>query len=172
MSKKPKVQKPAGLVPAKELLQRLGIAERTLHSWIAQGMPVKVHGRGGRPSFYDALDVMAWRMERQEDDTEGQAGLFPGIGDSVALEEFRRERVRQARRENDVAEGRLVARDEVLGIVVDAFTVLRCELETLERLCGREVGDQVRGMIDRAQESWRRRMEERKPAAAKEGGAA
>lgn len=167
MAKNPKVQKPAGLVTAKELLARLGIAERTLHSWIAAGMPVSVHGRGGRPSFYDPLDVAAWRLERHKDvDSEGQADLFPDVGNSPALEEFRKQRARQARMAADQMEGRLVDREQVLAIVVDVFTVLRTEFETLERLHGREVGDHVRGVIDRAQESVQKRMADRDAAAA------
>lgn len=175
MAKKPKVQKPPGLVTAKVLLGRLGIAERTLHSWIAAGMPVSVHGRGGRPSFYDPLDVMAWRMERQKDvDPEGQGDLFPDAGSSPALEEFRKQRARQARMAADQMEGHLVEREEVLAIVVDVFTVLRTEFETTERLHGREIGDHLRGVIDRAQESVLKRMADREAAAAappaKEGG--
>ncbi len=162
------------MVTAKELLKRLGVAERTLHSWIAAGMPVAVHGRGGRPSFYDPLDVMAWRMERQKDvDQEGQADLFPDAGTSPALEEFRRQRARQARMMADQLEGRLVEREEVLAVVVDVFTTLRTEFETVERLYGREVGDQVRGVIDRAQGAVERRMADREAAAAaqaREGG--
>ncbi len=167
MSKKPKVQRPAGLVAAKELLKRLGIAERTLHSWIATGMPVAVHGRGGRPSFYDPLDVMAWRMERQKDvDPDGQGDLFPDAGTSPALEEFRKQRARQAKMAADQMEGRLVEREAILAMVVDVFTILRTEFETLERLHGREVGDHVRGVIDRAQQAMEKRMAAREAAAA------
>lgn len=44
----------------RDLAKKLGVSEKTLSSWQAEGMPVLEHGRRGQPNSYDLAAVVRW----------------------------------------------------------------------------------------------------------------
>ncbi len=56
-----------------ELAQALGIHPRTLDKFIEEGMPVRVRGRGGRPSEYEEAEARAWLAVRNDVTPEDDA---------------------------------------------------------------------------------------------------
>jgi len=146
------------LVPARRILEMLAISERTLQRMVGEGLPVAQAGRGGRASHYDPVAVQAWWKARQEEEDEGN--LEDPAVTSPWLEKWREERHRDAKRRNDIAEGRLLQIETARGELQVIFGRLRIELEAVGRVHGPTVADAIRDAIERAEKS----AEEKFPA--------
>jgi hypothetical protein len=100
----------------------LGIADRTLRRLEA---PRQADGT------YSAKEIHAWDAERRQKGTE-QDPLMNG-SDSPALEEYRRQKVRELTRKNDREEGKLVSVVDMIELVTIVGTSMRNEFEAVER---------------------------------------
>ena len=150
------------LATAHVLGKRLGVSRRSIQAWARDGMPVFEQSLGNRPAWYDVFDVTAWLKEREEAkqalEPADDGLLFEG-GGSPHLEAYRKEQARKVRRENDVAEGKLLIAADVALDLREIGRVFREEAEAVERAYGDEIGDAIRAMIERAQEQWETKVE-------------
>lgn len=92
-----------------------GITSRSVRDWHeTQGCPAKLEGTGsrGRPSLrFDLYEVIAWRL--QNETQRGRKELLEA------------EKLRKARRENDAAEGKLIDRSQMDGVLEGRALSLR-----------------------------------------------
>lgn len=151
-ARKPKRRRrpvPEGLASAAELQDLYGKSERTWQRYVAQGLPVARPGKGGRPSLYSRPAVERWLQEHAAE-PEDDALLDDGQT-SEALEKWRNERYREAKRKNDVAEGRLLPIEKAREELQVIFGSLRAELEAVGRAHGPGVTDAIREAVERAE---------------------
>ena len=120
----------------------LGISERKLRS---AGPPRNPDGS------YDAAKLVAWWIKRKV------AQVVPTKGD--ALERFREEKVRQAKRENDVAEKKLVNAVEIGQMWTLSQTALRNGLLSLQGEFGKEIFERLDFWLTQADAMWKREWE-------------
>lgn len=148
------------LVTAKQIGDGLGVTERTVRNWLKEGLPVYQENVGPRPALYDAFAVCEWHWRRQMPKTLTEEDILFGEGAGTATDywttQLRKEKTRQAKRENDLAEGLLLRTEDVGAELNEIARVFRSEAEAIERTHGREVGKDVRAMIDRAETRWRK----------------
>jgi len=123
--------------------QLIGIARTNLAR-----MHVPDGVRSPQTRLYDGPALVHWRwgeLERrireefEMDDTQG----------SPALEKYREEKFREARRRNELEEQTLIPVEEVRGVIAAATAAFRSEAEAIERSRGRDVGDEIRAMVER-----------------------
>lgn len=133
------------LVTAKQLEKLLDRAPRTIRALIRDGMPCARQGVGAMPSLFDARAVFSWLKIK-----DGGDPLLNGDGKSKALEEYRREKAREAKRNNEVAEGLLVETATVGQAMKEIFAVFRDRAKVIEDLHGPEVGAAIREMVEDA----------------------
>lgn len=92
---------------------------------------------------YDGPKLVKWALDRQ------RAKLKPS--DSKAThDDLQREKLREARRRNDVEEGLLVETQTVGQILHDVFATWREQVQKFEAKYGKPAGDEIREMIERA----------------------
>jgi len=139
------------VVTGAEIRRRLGIVDRTMSRWFAAGLPVVSRDHSGRNPRVKLWDLAKWLHDKDAgiDDPD----LTHGGGTSANLEKYRKEKARQAKRENDAAEGRLVEVEDVYRIQGEVFGAMGRELEAVERLHGLAVGQAIREALARAQDS-------------------
>jgi hypothetical protein len=113
---------------------------------------------------YDAIALVAWMLER----AAGKSEASPA---DKLLEDLRREKAREAKRRNDLAEGRLVELARVQAEASAIGTVLRVRSEAIERAFGAEVGKAVREMIDEMGRALRERVLGERPCPPKAANA-
>ncbi len=147
------------LVSAHGLAAGLKVSERTVSGYIADGLPIYEVGSGNRGSTFDLFAVMRWLKARDGEEDP----LMNQDPTSLAMEAYRSERYREVKLRNDLAERIVLPLDQVRSTIQEISGALRAELEAVERLHGREVGDAIRGMIDRAESSLRSRVLGEKP---------
>ena len=143
-------------VTTRQLAVRLKVSRRTLQAWAKEGMPIAVPGLGSRPNYYDPFEVMEWWRQREDAARQLAGGdelLMQGKG-SPWLERYREQMARKIQRENDMAEGVLIAAADVAQRCRLIGEVFRREAEAIERAYGGEVGDAIRGMVDRTAREW------------------
>lgn len=151
-------------VTAAQLARRLGVSVRTVRVWIREGLPVLQEAHGNRPALFDAFEYFRWEQDRQTLERairdEEKDPLLAGAGGmkSAALEAYRREKTREARRNNELAEGRLIETEVVAVRLAGIGQVFRAKAERLERRYGADVGEAIRKMIDIAQISWEKAL--------------
>lgn len=136
-----------------EVAAVLGVHRRTVLNWRTEGMPVKHAGGGGRAGMYDLDEIEAWadRTGRRAATNE-QAGRY--------REELEAEKLRKLRRENDVAEGTLVYRDAVRGLIAERYTAARSLLERLPHQALTALPSNIDGETrERVRNAWRRLVE-------------
>ena len=98
---------PKGLVSTTGIVEKLKISERTLYQMIRQGLPVAVRGKGRGLSWFRLVDVEQWiEAHRAAESDEGD--FLDETKSSPGLEKWRGERYREAKRRNDIEEGRLL----------------------------------------------------------------
>jgi len=147
------------LVTARVLGRGFGVTERTVRNCIKEGMPVFQESHGNRPALYDVFDVVRWRGEREKerlDLADGDPLMIGNDGKDKWLREYRREKTREARRKNEIAEGLLVDTGVITTQLLQMAYTFRSRAEAIERDHGSEVGASVRDMIDEAQSSCER----------------
>jgi hypothetical protein len=120
---------------------------------------------------YDGPALVQWLLERERGERDP---LLAAGGASQALEDYRREKAREAKRRNDVEEGRLVAVEEVRELNRGIMLALRAEFESLVKANPgmTAIGEEIRQAIARAEVSCQRRWAESKPADNGDGGPA
>lgn len=136
------------MVTAKQLEHLLERSTRAIRVLIAEGMPVSKPGVGAKPALFDAKAVLDWVRTRETGDPM-LAGI--GGGTSKALEAYRREMARKAKRENEVAEGVLVERTDVIDKMNRLGKLLRAGFEGIGRLYGPEVEEAIQRILDDAE---------------------
>lgn len=102
---------------------------------------------------YCLRDVIAWWFEE---------GVKRGQGEDAsgdALEEFRRERVRQLRRVNELEEGKVLFADDAMEWLVAAGDALRREFEAIGKIHGDEVAGEIREAVERFEKSMREKFD-------------
>ena len=125
----------------------VGRSARTLRR---EGCPRRPDGR------YSGQAVVTWAVQRALE--RAAHGATDTDESRRLLNELRRERLREARRENEVAENRLCDVVEIRGHLAAISRSFQHEARTLERAHGRQVGEDIRAMIDRAETAWRREL--------------
>jgi hypothetical protein len=133
--------------------QLIGIEPRTLREKTA---PRNVDGT------YDGTQLVAWFLEhdrRKRESIDGDPLLGGGDTEgSVWLEEYRHQKALEAKRKNEIEEGKLVDADTLTYVFDELGRALRVDLEGFESRHGAEVGQAVREMIGRAEDLWRKRI--------------
>jgi hypothetical protein len=99
--------------------------------------------------FYSAKALHTWDLERQMSRQAGEVDLMMSGGSSPALEEYRRQKVREIKRKNDVEEGRLVAVAEEIQFFGQVGVEFRQELEAVMRLVDPQTGRMIESAIER-----------------------
>jgi hypothetical protein len=138
---------------ARQVARIFGVTPQAVGLWQSKnGCP-----RNG-DATYSFSKVLQWRIdqecERRADDPVDDPLLVGSSTTSQALEEYRRERVREARRKNDIEEGKLLPAIQVqktLAVIAKSF---RSESEALERAHGVVVGNDIRAMVDRVEKGF------------------
>ena len=136
------------MVTAKQLEHLLERSTRAVRILIAEGLPCAKPGIGAKPSLFDAKAVLDWVRTRESGDPM-LAGI--GGGTSKALEAYRREMARKAKRENELAEGVLVERTDVIDKMNRLGKLLRAGFEGIGRLYGAEVEEAIQRILDDAE---------------------
>lgn len=138
------------LVTAKTLEKLLGCSTRHVRDLVAEGLPCAEPGVGARPSLFDAAAVLEWVRRRD-------AAKAPDVneGSAKALAEYRVENARAAKRENDLAEGRLVLADDVRQQLSFIGAALRTELEGVGRSQGEAYVRDLLVAVERAEVRWK-----------------
>jgi len=123
-----------------------GVTPQALGLWYSKrGCP------RNKDKTYSIPDLMAWQLKTIEDKYKSK--LTPE-GPSEAekfLAQERYEKMRKVRRENDVAEGKLVDTASLDAETAEIGRVFRHQAEIIERVHGSDVGDSIRKMIDLAE---------------------
>jgi len=104
--------------------------------------------RSKKTGLYDGPALVAWRWEVLERRIREEASMETAES-TPALERYREEKVREARRRNELEEQALIPIEEVRGVIAAATSAFRSEAEAIERSRGREVGDEIRAMVER-----------------------
>ncbi len=138
-----------GLRTAKQLEKELDVSESTLARMIRDGLSPAVPSSGSAPALFDPVAVARYVRKAAAERPKAEA---------VWTETLQKERAREAKRRNDLAEGRLIAVDDVLSMVDTVFAALRTEFEAIERAHGTAVGDWIRQALARADASVRSRI--------------
>lgn len=149
----------ADLVSSRAVERELNISERTLHRYLKDGLPVVRRGRGRALSFFRMEDVRKWVAARRGAGEE-DPGLLDPEQTSPALEKWRLERFREAKRRNDIAEGKLFPIDTIREALQKVFGDLRREFEDVGRAHGPLIADEIAGAIDRAEQATTRKFPE------------
>ena len=131
------------LVTKADLAQIFQRTKRQIQTYADQGMPKK-------DDLYPFAACVQWWITQQTVEDADMAGPV-----SPALEQYRQEKAREAKRKNDVAEGLLVDSAEIGSQLGEIGRVFREESSAIERIHGAAVGDLIRGAVDRAETSWR-----------------
>ena len=145
------------LVMARQLARGLGVSERTVRTWLKEGLPVYQEPSGNRAALYDVFEVLKWHYGRQMPRPQSEEDILFGDPSSKDYwtQQYRKEKTRQIKRENEVAEGTLLRADDIAEDLVAVGQVFRSEAEAIERAHGHNVGRDVRAMIERAEKRWR-----------------
>ena len=151
-----KSKPPNPLIAGADIKRLLGIADRTLARWFEQGLRVvKRDGKSGRNPRVRILDLLKWVYDKDYLDPD----LASSGGTSANLEKYRAEKARQAKRENDIAEGRIVETNQMHELVDQVGRALSTEIDAIGRTNGPEVERALREAIDRAKIAWRGRLD-------------
>lgn len=119
--------------------QALGVSPNRINKWVAQGAPVAVPGRAFHAAKYDVQKLQEWREAQGPEQDESIS-----LGRSRArLAEAQAIRVE---RENMVASGLLLDRDEVIAKGIGHITAAKAQLLQLPRLMV------MRGLIPKERE--------------------
>lgn len=155
-----------------QLARRRGVSVRTVRVWIQDGLPVMQEAHGNKPALFDVFSYFRWKEDRESLDRairdDEKDPLLAGTGGvkSAALEAYRREKTREARRNNEIAEGQLLETEVVAVRLAEIGQVFRAKAERLSRRFGADVGEAIRKMIDKAQAAWERALPVRQAAPA------
>jgi hypothetical protein len=147
------------LVTGAEIRLQLGIGDRAIGRWFATGLRVEKRDDNGHNPRVRIWDLVRW-LHRDKSAGIDDPDLASAGGTSKALEKYRAEKARQAKRENDVAEGRLWDAEQTRADLREMSAALRVELEAIERVHGKPVGDSIREAIERAEAALRARIVE------------
>jgi phage terminase Nu1 subunit (DNA packaging protein) len=142
------------LVTPKSLADGFRVTERTIRSWIKEGLPVHQYSVGNRPALYDVFDVVRWREKRYE--ATGESDPLMRGGSSPALERYRAAKAIQAERENKKAEKALAEVATVSAQLSEIGRSFKVGAEIIARLHGTKVGAAIRELVDKAQGDWER----------------
>lgn len=155
MSKLP-TRKIGPLVTGAEIRLQLGVSERAVSRWYASGLRVAKRDEAGKNPRVRIWDLVRWLHDKDAgiDDPDLGSG-----GTSKALEKYRAEKARQAKRENDLAEGRIVEREAMFAVADEIGRALATELEALDRVHGAVVGAALREAVVRQMQAWQGRLE-------------
>ncbi len=142
----------AGLYTQHEIMRGLGVTQRTITNWCRDGLPRARESKGRIPALFDVFAVCQWRIEHIESKVRAKLEDDPLLGGetSPALEKYRREKWRQAKRENDVAEGLLISVAYVLEYMRVIAGAFRQRADMAQRTFGREAGQFIAETINEA----------------------
>lgn len=148
------------LVQVEILARGLGVTRRTVDNWRKDGLPIYRVSVGNKATLYNVWDVVKWRIEKKAPALDGgEDDPFLKGAPSPALEQYRREKAREAKRNNEIAEGRLCVAADIALQLTEIGRVFKIRAEAIERAHGQIVGDAIREMIDAAQEAWKKLIE-------------
>jgi len=139
---------PPGVATTVDVARVFRVSVRTVQRWIGQGMPVLRRGRGGRPTLFDVAAVLRWRDERGAAAREARKEMLADRARSRQwLEEYRRQKALQIKRQNEIEAARLVSRSTFARqceVIVQSFEKsVRRITRRVERAAGREISRAV-----------------------------
>ncbi len=133
----------------KDLVDSIGISERSYTTWIAEGCPGDTKKRE-----YSFLDVVTWARENKWSEEEQNK-----IEDKELMKEFDQERVRKIKYENRLLHGKAELQDSSLvsvDVIENWLRVfskrIRGALETLQKQFGVDAYRLVANEFDRIDE--------------------
>ena len=114
----------SAIVTRQQLRQGMDVSYATMALWVKEGMPVAIPSHGQIPSRHNVFEVAKWLVDRERKiarravkDVRAEADPLLSGENSPPLEKYREEKYREAKRKNDVEEGKLVYTD-----ILDAYS--------------------------------------------------
>ncbi|HRQ59636.1 MAG TPA: terminase small subunit [Azoarcus taiwanensis] len=131
----------------RELADLVGVSQSTVSAWLREGMPCRHPGGRGRACNIDASAALAWLDKRGIKPNAGRvkaAGLEVGDGDdsdTYRTARAKRETIEAQRADLRLKQeaGELLFKDDVVRVVVAAFTEVRAGLEELPAKLASEI---------------------------------
>jgi len=146
------------IMPTLAIARGFGTTPRTVLNWIKGGCPVYQYGKTRQDAnLYNFIEVLNWYKKKyiNAKTTDGETDLFlVSRGNSPNLEKLRQEKVREAKRKNEIEEGLLVETAVVSAQLAEVGKTFRIKAEMIERTYGREIGNAVRKMIEETRKNW------------------
>jgi hypothetical protein len=136
------------LVNFKQLEKVLGLSARALRGLLSEGLPCARPGVGSNPALFDLAAVLAWHREQK------------GSGNkSEWLEEWRRQRAIEAKRNNDVAEGRLMPVGRIVDDLREGTLILQQRMDAVGARFGPECAKLLNDAVLETKAAWKARMD-------------
>lgn len=160
------------LTTAAQIGRRFGVSSRTVRSWIREGLTPAVEGHGNRPAWFDVFGFFEWWRAREEARRATTDEGARAAAERIELEtEMRREKLREARRRNDVEEGRLVDCEELADHLSQIGRMFAEGVRELTGIHGEQMGEELIGLVDRVEGQWRELLAKQQAERAGERGA-
>jgi len=145
-----------GRARGKDTAAFFGVSKGRVTQWVSEGCP------RNQDRTYDLTSVYKWRVEKETED-RAQAKLesmaagtdmeaWVGSG-SPALEEMRREKAKEYKRKNRIAEGSLIEIEEVVGMLSAWAVAYRAKVEALANVYGQEIIKEMEEVLEKLEEN-------------------
>lgn len=142
----------------------LGVPVRSLRDWNAP--------RNEKTRTYDGPELVRWFLERERSKRKSMLMDDEGGALTPAKERLIEERLRAEKRKNDVAEGLVMARDQIVDDFRKGALILNQRLDAVGRAYGPEVAKAIGAALDEVERTWSASLEAIDPPAAPDGKAA
>jgi len=144
----------------KDLAAGFGVTERMVDKWAKLKMPIfSKGGVDGRPDVLDVFAVCKWYVDYKVGELQKKLE-----NDQTKKEywdtELQKAKAQKENRKNLIAGGDLLFSSEVSSQLLEIARVMRAKAELVEKQFGREVGDELREMVDDAVDGWRKIVDE------------
>ncbi|MEQ8857746.1 MAG: terminase small subunit [Pseudomonadales bacterium] len=121
------------IVNRRQFADFVGVSERVVGRWVAQGMPVRRQGGKGRALEIESSDAVGWMIEQH---LTAELGERTGSADDTApMSEHRaallQQQTRKLRLANQKTEGDLVPADQVQSTFTEVATIYATQLDSL-----------------------------------------
>lgn len=142
------------LVPPLALARGFRVTDRTVKTWVREGMPCHQFSEGNKPALFDIFEVIRWREQRSGGGTTEDVDPLLRGGTSPALERYRLAKAKDAERKNKQAENELVELSKITASLAEIGRAFKMRAEAIERTYGKQIGNEIRRMIDETQREW------------------
>lgn len=135
----------------KEVALLTGISERHISRVQKSEQFPTVDATTGK---WNVQEVVQWCLNRHTAPEDADPMMCGNGQGSPALEEYRREKAREAKRRNDAEEAMLIDAATVTVELRAIGATFKAEAEALARVHGPEIGAEIAEMVDRVQQAF------------------